>query len=38
LLREQATGVASEFATRHQLRERRRIESGEWAALWLSGD
>jgi ribosomal protein L11 methyltransferase len=36
LLREQAEEVAEAFAARFQLRERRRLQSGEWAALWLS--
>jgi ribosomal protein L11 methyltransferase len=38
LLRAEADGVASAFAVRHGLRERRRLEHGDWAALWLSGD
>ncbi|MFI4991206.1 MAG: 50S ribosomal protein L11 methyltransferase [Solirubrobacterales bacterium] len=38
LLREQADEVADAFAARFGLRERRRLQSGEWAALWLSGD
>ncbi len=37
LLREQADEVAEAFASRFQMRERRRLHSGEWAALWLSG-
>jgi ribosomal protein L11 methyltransferase len=36
LLREQADEVAEVFRTRFQLHERRRLQSGEWAALWLS--
>jgi ribosomal protein L11 methyltransferase len=36
LLREQADEVAAAFLTRFRLRERRRLQSGEWAALWLS--
>ncbi len=36
LLQEQADEVAEAFRTRFQLRERRRLQSGEWAALWLS--
>jgi ribosomal protein L11 methyltransferase len=36
LLSEQASGIASLFAERHGLRERRRLEHGEWSALWLS--
>jgi ribosomal protein L11 methyltransferase len=36
LLREQADEVAESFRARFQLRERRRLQSGEWAALWLS--
>ncbi|HEY4823534.1 MAG TPA: 50S ribosomal protein L11 methyltransferase [Solirubrobacteraceae bacterium] len=36
LLREQADEVAEAFLARFQLRERRRLQSGEWAALWLS--
>jgi ribosomal protein L11 methyltransferase len=36
LLCEQADGIAQEFARRHGLRERRRVQQGEWAALWLS--
>jgi len=38
LLREQADEVAEAFLTRFRLRERRRLQSGEWAALWLSPD
>jgi ribosomal protein L11 methyltransferase len=38
LLREQADDVAEVFLTRFQLRERRRLQSGEWTALWLSPD
>ncbi len=38
LLCEQADEVADAFAARFGLRERRRLQSGEWAALWLSGD
>jgi ribosomal protein L11 methyltransferase len=37
LLREQADEVVEAFATRFHLRERRRLQSGEWAAVWLSG-
>lgn len=36
LLREQADEVAEAFLTRFQLQERRRLQRGEWAALWLS--
>jgi ribosomal protein L11 methyltransferase len=36
LLAEQADEVAEAFLARFQLRERRRLQSGEWAALWLS--
>jgi ribosomal protein L11 methyltransferase len=36
LLREQADEVAEAFLARFQLRERRRLQRGEWAALWLS--
>jgi ribosomal protein L11 methyltransferase len=36
LLREQAEEVVEAFATRLGMRERRRLQSGEWAALWLS--
>jgi len=38
LLREQADEVAKAFLVRFQLRERRRLQRGEWAALWLSPD
>jgi ribosomal protein L11 methyltransferase len=38
LLCAEADGVASELAARHRLRERRRLERGEWAALWLARD
>jgi ribosomal protein L11 methyltransferase len=38
LLREQADQVADAFAARLGLRERRRLQSGEWSALWLSGE
>jgi ribosomal protein L11 methylase PrmA len=38
LLAEQADEVAEAFLTRFQLRERRRLQSGEWTALWLSPD
>jgi ribosomal protein L11 methyltransferase len=38
LLREQADEVAEAFLARFQLRERRRLQRGEWAALWLSPD
>ncbi len=38
LLREQADEVVDAFAARFELRERRRLQSGEWAALWLSGE
>jgi ribosomal protein L11 methyltransferase len=38
LLAEQADEVAEAFFTRLQLRERRRLQSGEWTALWLSPD
>jgi ribosomal protein L11 methyltransferase len=38
LLRAEADGVASELTTRHGLRERSRLERGDWAALWLSRD
>lgn len=36
LLSEQASGIASLFAERHGLLEHRRLEHGEWSALWLS--
>jgi ribosomal protein L11 methyltransferase len=36
LLREQADEVAAAFASRHGLRERERIEIGDWAALLLA--
>jgi ribosomal protein L11 methyltransferase len=36
LLRDQVDEVADVFLTRFQLHERRRLQSGEWAALWLS--
>ncbi len=36
LLREQADQVAEAFSVRFGLSERRRLERGEWAALWLS--
>jgi ribosomal protein L11 methyltransferase len=36
LLSDQASEVAQLFAERHGLRERRRLEHGEWSALWLS--
>jgi ribosomal protein L11 methyltransferase len=36
LLREQADEVSEVFLTHFQLHERRRLQSGEWAALWLS--
>jgi ribosomal protein L11 methyltransferase len=36
LLSEQAAAIASLFAERHGLYERRRLEQGEWSALWLS--
>lgn len=38
LLCEEADGVSSDFASRHGLRERRRLERGEWSALWLARD
>jgi ribosomal protein L11 methyltransferase len=38
LLREQADQVAIAFAERFGLVERRRLERGEWAALWLAAD
>lgn len=38
LLAEQTDEVAEAFLTRFRLRERRRLHSGEWAALWLSPD
>jgi ribosomal protein L11 methyltransferase len=38
LLRAQASGVASMFAARHGLRERHRLDCGEWTALWLTRD
>jgi ribosomal protein L11 methyltransferase len=38
LLAEQADEVAEAFLTRLQLHERRRLQSGEWTALWLSPD
>jgi ribosomal protein L11 methyltransferase len=37
LLREQADEVVEAFASRFDLRERRRLQAGEWAAVWLSG-
>jgi ribosomal protein L11 methylase PrmA len=36
LLREQADEVAEVFARRLGLRERARLEQGEWSALWLA--
>jgi len=36
LLREQADEAAEAFRSRFQLHERRRLQRGEWAALWLS--
>jgi ribosomal protein L11 methyltransferase len=36
LLSEQASEIASLFAERQGLRERRRLVHGEWSALWLS--
>lgn len=36
LLRSEADGFASELAARHALCERRRLERGDWAALWLT--
>jgi ribosomal protein L11 methyltransferase len=36
LLCAEADRVASELAARHGLRERRRLERGDWAALWLA--
>jgi ribosomal protein L11 methyltransferase len=36
LLREQADEAVEAFRSRFQLRERRRLQRGEWAALWLS--
>jgi ribosomal protein L11 methyltransferase len=36
LLSTEADAVALTFAARHGLRERRRLERGEWAALWLT--
>lgn len=38
LLGEQVDEVVDAFAARFHLRERRRLHSGEWAAVWLSGD
>jgi ribosomal protein L11 methyltransferase len=38
LLGEQVDEVVDAFAARFRLRERRRLHSGEWAAVWLSGD
>jgi ribosomal protein L11 methyltransferase len=38
LLCDQASDVVSEFATRHALGERLRLQRGEWAALWLCRD
>jgi ribosomal protein L11 methyltransferase len=38
LLSDQANDIAAELATRHSLRERRRLTRGEWAALWLALD
>jgi ribosomal protein L11 methyltransferase len=37
LLCEQADEVVGEFGARLQMRERRRIASGEWCAVWLTG-
>jgi hypothetical protein len=36
LLREEADEVSQALAAGTGLRERRRLEEGEWAALWLS--
>jgi len=36
LLRQEADEVAQAFAARHALHEHRRVQSGEWAALWLA--
>lgn len=36
LLREEADEAVAAFAEHHRLAEQRRIESGEWAAVWLS--
>ena len=38
LLREQADEVVGAFGERFGLRERRRLEYGEWAATWLAAD
>jgi ribosomal protein L11 methyltransferase len=38
LLREQADEVAEAFLARFELHERRRLQRGEWTALWLSPD
>jgi ribosomal protein L11 methyltransferase len=37
LLREEVDEIAAAFADRHAMRERERRESGEWAAVWLTG-
>ena len=37
LLREQVDEVVAAFGERLGMRERRRRESGEWAAVWLTG-
>jgi ribosomal protein L11 methyltransferase len=36
LLAEQVDEVVAVFGARHRMRERRRLYSGEWAAVWLS--
>jgi ribosomal protein L11 methyltransferase len=38
LLHEQADELAEAFLARFQLHERRRLQRGEWTALWLSPD
>lgn len=38
LVSDQASDIASAFATRHGLRERLRLDRGEWSALWLALD
>jgi ribosomal protein L11 methyltransferase len=37
LLREEVDEIAAAFAALHAMRERERRESGEWAAVWLTG-
>lgn len=38
LLREEVDEIVGAFADRFALRERKRCASGEWAAVWMSGD